>query len=268
MTEPVGLDHTFVFDARTRELTQSTIDGAPHVIDSFLVDDGLVRALDRHLRRFAMSCAARAGVQDTAVGRFALAAVEAIPSTGQWFPRLELVDLDCWRLAVRVRPAPPRRATAKVWLGAVVPSRVAPKVKGPDVATMSGLRDAARAVGADEALVCGPTGDLLETSQSNVLWWRGDVLCTVPDDACVLPGITRELVLELAAADGYEIRRERVRPAALDGLEVWLVNALHGVRSVSEWIGRPGASSMAAPGNASRALAFRRRLNATARPIR
>jgi branched-subunit amino acid aminotransferase/4-amino-4-deoxychorismate lyase len=251
-----------LFDPHTFELTPSTSTALPAVVDSFVVDEGRVRGLDRHIRRFVSSCAAWRGLDELVVREFAAAAVSAIPSTGAWFPRFELLDQREVQLALRLRPAPARRLTATLWLGRSPVARRAPRVKGPDLATLAELRDLARSAGADEAGVQAVGGLLLETSQSSLLWWRGDVLCAVPEDADALPGVTRDLLLEIAAADGYRIDRELARPGDLDGLEVWLVNALHGMRVVTEWVGAP--IRVASP---TRADHWRARLRATAKPM-
>ena len=80
-------------------------------------------------------------------------------------------------------------------------------------------------------------GHLIEGAYSSLLWWEGERLCAVPDDAPALPGITRRLVLEIAAGDGIDVRYALPTPSDLAGNEVWLVGSLHGIRAVSEWVG-------------------------------
>jgi branched-subunit amino acid aminotransferase/4-amino-4-deoxychorismate lyase len=202
------------------------------------------------------------GADEGLVRAFAARALEAIPSTGQWFPRFELLDLDDMQLALRIRPRPPLAASAKLWLAGDLAVRRAPRIKGPDLPALNALRAAARQAGADEALLRTAEGYVLESSHSNLLWWRDDALCTVPADAPALPGITRELLLEMAVAAGYEVREEWVSPPDLDGVEVWLVNALHGLRPVTEFVGAIDGSPVRAP-DAARAQAWRARLGAS-----
>lgn len=57
--------------------------------------------------------------------------------------------------------------------------------------------------GADDALMLDLHGFVAETNATNVFLVRGGGLVTPSVDAC-LPGITRAIVLELAAADGLE----------------------------------------------------------------
>ena len=91
---------------------------------------------------------------------------------------------------------------------------------------------------------------LLEGAYTSLLWWEEDTLCAVPDDAPILPGITRALLLELAPT--VELRRPA--PDDLAGRETWLVSALHGIRAVTRWVDGPQ------PGEAARAPEWQRRL--------
>jgi branched-subunit amino acid aminotransferase/4-amino-4-deoxychorismate lyase len=72
----------------------------------------------------------------------------------------------------------------------------------------------------------------------------------------MLPSVTRELLLDEAAAEGVTVRYDDVAPHDLDGLEVWAVNALHGIRPVIAWPGSPFE-----PGPAPRAESWSARLN-------
>jgi branched-subunit amino acid aminotransferase/4-amino-4-deoxychorismate lyase len=223
------------------------------VAESFLVDDGRVRGLDRHRDRFARGCAA-AGFDPAAPW----AELErALPATGRWFPRLELRADGEARVAVR--PAPPRapEVVARVFDGP--DPRREPRRKGPDLERLGALRDEAARHGAGEALLRDGDGRLLEGAYTSLLWWEDDALCAVPDDAPILDGVTRALLLALAAADGVPVRHRRPLPAELDGREVWLTSALHGVRAVTR-----GPSDCVQAGPAPRAAAWQARLEALA----
>ncbi|HJR46450.1 MAG TPA: aminotransferase class IV [Actinomycetota bacterium] len=63
--------------------------------------------------------------------------------------------------------------------------------------------------GADDALMLDLQGFVAETNATNVFLVRGGILITPSPDAC-LPGITRGIVLELAAADGLEVIERNV----------------------------------------------------------
>jgi branched-subunit amino acid aminotransferase/4-amino-4-deoxychorismate lyase len=208
--------------------------------DSWLVVDGRARAVDRHWARFTAAC-------ERDLTEFRAEVERAIPASGRWFPRVELHDDG--ELAFQVRPAPQREPTVTAWIADADPRR-APRVKGPDLERLAALRLRAQAHGAGEALIADAEGRLLEGAYTSLLWWDGDALCAVPDDAPILPGITRALLIELAG--GVELRRPA--PGELAGRETWLVSALHGIRAVTRWVG--GLE----PGEAARAAAWQRRL--------
>jgi branched-subunit amino acid aminotransferase/4-amino-4-deoxychorismate lyase len=201
--------------------------------DSWLVADGVVRAVDAHWRRFGDACL-QEGVDAEELARFRRAATAAIPAAGRWFPRVELAAAGL-RLRLRLRPAPPPALEARVAVGSPGDPRSRPRVKGPDLRLLIGLREEARAGGADELLLCDDAGALREGALSSLLWWEEEALCTTPGEH-TLPGVTRGLLLELARERGVEIRVRSPLPAELAGREVWLTSALHGIRAVSEWL--------------------------------
>ncbi len=167
--------------------------------DSWLVVDGRVRAVDRHWARFAATCGEH-GVGPDAVAALRAQVDGAVPAEGRWFPRVELrADGE---LAVRVRPAPPREPTVVAWIADVADPRRSPRRKGPDLERLAALRERAAAHGAGEAVLCDADGRLLEGAFTSLLWWEGETLCVVRDDAPILPGVTRALLVDLARERG------------------------------------------------------------------
>jgi branched-subunit amino acid aminotransferase/4-amino-4-deoxychorismate lyase len=221
--------------------------------DSWLVVDGRVRALDPPRERFAATCRAH-GVGPAALAELRSRVEGAVPSEGRWFPRLELrADGE---LAFQVRPAPPREPTVVAWVADVPDPRRAPRRKGPDLERLSALRERAAAHGAGEAVLADADGRLLEGAFTSLLWWEGETLWTVPDDAPILPGITRALLTELARERDTPLAQRRPALRELADRETWLVSALHGIRAVTRWAdGGPPA------GVRSRAAAWQRLLD-------
>ncbi|MGW6685505.1 aminotransferase class IV [Streptomyces sp. NPDC054961] len=219
--------------------------------DSWLVADGRVRALDRHRRRFAATCAGTEGAPEGLLEAFWTAMTALLPrDPGPWFPRVELERAAAdappdtvlpggHRLLLRLRPAPARGTSARVWGLPVRDPRRAPRHKGPDLDALAAVRAQAAAAAADEALLVTADGVVLEAANSSLLWWEGDALCHPAAELPVLPGVTASLLLEHAARTGVEVRPCRRRLSALAGREVWVVNALHGLRPVTAW---PGGS--------------------------
>nr|BBC27532.1 PABA synthase [Streptomyces sp. RI18] len=213
--------------------------GTVLVIDSWLVDEGRVRGLDRHAARFAAACDRFRGPGAERTDRFLRAVAEASPARGRWFPRVELVETGSGtRLRMWPRPAPPRTATVRLWTAPGPDRRRLPAVKGVDLDHLASLRAAATGAGADEALLVSAEGHVVEGATTSVVWWRGDTLCGPPPGPGLLPGITRALLGELAAAAGHQVVTERATPQDLADLPVWTLNALHGIRPVTEGLGR------------------------------
>jgi branched-subunit amino acid aminotransferase/4-amino-4-deoxychorismate lyase len=220
--------------------------------DSWLVDDGRVRAVDRHWARFAATCDER-GVTPETLAAFRAHVEHEVPAHGRWFPRIELrADGE---LAVQVRPAPPREPTVVAWIADVPDPRRSPRRKGSDLDRLAALRERAAAHGASEAMLTDGAGRLLEGAFTSLLWWEGETLCVVPDDAPILPGITRSLLIDVAHERGTPVARRRPAPAELADRETWLVSALHGIRTVTDWVGSVRA------GEAPRAATWQRALD-------
>jgi branched-subunit amino acid aminotransferase/4-amino-4-deoxychorismate lyase len=224
--------------------------------DSWLVADGRVRALARHWARFAATCAEH-GVEPEALAALRARVDAEVPADGRWFPRVELrADGE---LALQVRPAPPREPTVVAWIADVPDPRREPRRKGPDLERLAALRERAAAHGAGEAVIADADGRLLEGAFTSLLWWEGETLCAVPDDAPILAGVTRALLVELARERGTPVARRRPAPDELGGRETWLVSALHGIRGVERWAnGGPQA------GETRRAEAWQRLLDGVA----
>jgi branched-subunit amino acid aminotransferase/4-amino-4-deoxychorismate lyase len=226
--------------------------------DSWLVADGRVRAVERHWARFSAACAEH-GVGPDAIAAFRADVERAVPAQGRWFPRVELRQ----ELAVLVRPAPPREPTVVAWIADVPDPRRCPRRKGPDLDRLAALRERAAAHGAGEAVLADADGRLLEGAYTSLLWWEGETLCAVPDEAPILPGVTRALLLELAVERGTPVARRRPAPDELAGRETWLVSALHGIRAVTRW-----APAGVPAGAAQRAAAWQRLLDDTTNGVR
>ena len=233
------------------------------VADSFLVADGLVRGLDLHRARYVSSCTSAgcstaAGFWDEHVGR--------LPSFGRWFPRFELwSDPDgSLRPALQPRPAPTPGDRVRVSIHKGPDPRTNPRVKGPDLDALGVLKsEAAASVGADEVLLVDSDGIALEAAYSALAWWEDGVLCFPPADRPILPSVTAQLLRSLAATrDTETAERTRTPDELADADEVWLLNALHGIRPVHAWDAGP-----IDPVPLSRSTPWQQALTALAQPL-
>lgn len=241
-------------------------DVAPSMIevaDSWLVEEGTVRGLELHRERFLTSIP-RSRARGLEPDAFWDAAIASIPRTGTWFPRVELREqLGAPQLLFRLREAPVLQRSIVLTTHTGRDPRTHPTVKGPDLSAMIRLRTEAQTRGADEAVIVSPEGWIVEGATTSICWWQGSTLC-IPDRGLArVDGVTMRTVLALATALGIDISEERALPEDLDELEVWALNALHGIRMVTAWQGGP-PSTAEDPGRLSR---WRLRLDALRRPL-
>ncbi|RZU17181.1 aminotransferase class IV [Streptomyces sp. BK239] len=223
------------------EGTSGRASGEPLLVaDSWLLAEGRVRGFGRHRERFLRACAESGACGEPGgpgprrlVG-FWHDMTAVLPRMGEWFPRVELAA-GSLELRLRLRKAPPLGTRVRLWSAGQPDPRSVPRHKGPDLDALAGVRARAVAEGAQEALLVDASGTVLESATASVLWWEGDTLCLPPDGAPVLPGVTAGLIQERAARSAVPVAHRRRTVAELAGREVWLVNALHGIRPVTSW---------------------------------
>lgn len=114
-------------------------------------------------------------------------------------------------------------------------------------------RSEARKAGADEAILLNEHGRLAEASSSNLFVVRGGQLLTPSVGSGVLPGITREAVLELARRLGiYSAERELGFTELAEAEEAFLTNSIIEVMPLTSFAGKPVGSGR--PGETTRKL--------------
>lgn len=210
-------------------------EGALLAADSWRVIDGRVRGLERHGARFMSSVAEHRPDGE----RFFADVIAALPSRGDWFPRVELrARDDGTQLGLRLRATPPVDRSVVVAAAPHDPRRH-PLVKGPDLDALQALRVAVQPHGAGEAVILDHRGVIVEGAYSALLWWRDGVLVRPNDSLPRIPSVTGALVLAAARAAGVPLAVEDARPADLDGCELWVLSALHGLRVATEWVDGP-----------------------------
>ncbi len=101
------------------------------------------------------------------------------------------------------------------------------------------LRQQAGERGAAEAILVRD-GKAIEASSSNIFIVEQDVIVTPPKSPVMLPGITRDLVLELAAQHGLASREEDIGEQRLHAAdEVWITSSTREIVPVTRLDGRP-----------------------------
>jgi branched-chain amino acid aminotransferase len=106
----------------------------------------------------------------------------------------------------------------------------------------------AQAKGAFEPIMLNEIGEVAETASANVFLVKDGALLTPPLDAGNLPGVTRRVVLDLAAGLGVPVREE---PVAVKDLlaadEVFITSTLKEVLPVATIDGRPVGAGKPGP---------------------
>jgi branched-subunit amino acid aminotransferase/4-amino-4-deoxychorismate lyase len=127
---------------------------------------------------------------------------------------------------------------------------------------MTRLRTLAQKHGTDEAVILSTDGFVAEGTTTCLVWWRGDALCVPAPEIERVDSVTVKTLITLATALGIDVLYETVTPADLTGLEVWALNALHGIRIVTSWIDGPPTAEQ--PG---RVGDWQARLDALRKPL-
>ena len=110
----------------------------------------------------------------------------------------------------------------------------------------AGTLERAHAEGFDDALLMNEHGQLAECTSANIFLVRDGKVLTPPLTSGCLPGITRNVLLEVIPAAGYELHQEDLTPHDLaSATEVFITSTTREVAPVSfihpDW-------SFAAPG--------------------
>ena len=233
----------YLFDgARLEPVTWCST--TPHqvvVADSWRVVEGKSIAFWRHRDRFIQSARAVAPELSDSLDAFIEQTLLVIPATGEWFPRWEVVDTRHGHtLQFLHRQAPPRLSEAIVATAESDP-RQSPTRKGPDLERLMALRQSVSHLGANEAIIVSPEGEVVEGAYSSVIAWPAgrNEMWVVGGSLERIPSVTEAAVTDIAKELGISVVERRFRPEDLSGAVVWVVSALHGIRRVSQWVDGP-----------------------------
>lgn len=120
----------------------------------------------------------------------------------------------------------------------------------------------ARRTGAAEALIVDGAGNVVEGASSNVFAVQGKTLVTPPEDAGILPGITRAHVIEVARELGVPVRLEPLPLASLAGAdEVFVSSSIRELLPVVRVDGEPIGAGAPGPLTSRLHWAFRKKVN-------
>ena len=200
----------------------------PGLFETIRVRAGKVPFLARHVARITASCQ-ELGLAPPAPG--VAQRIEAHAS-GELIVRL---TVDERGERIETRPVPPVEPMRIVFSG----TRHEPyrhKATGRDIFD----RARARVVPyrADEAILLAHDGSMAEGCVTSIFFWHAGELWTPTLDLDILPGVGRGRVLEVARERGIHVNEGRFPRAAVEGLPIFLVNAVRGIMETTvhgEW---------------------------------
>ncbi len=100
--------------------------------------------------------------------------------------------------------------------------------------------DHAQSLGADEAIIRSLDGRIWEGSRTSLFLRRDRRLLTPPATGPIIPGIMRQVVIELAGGSGFAVEEADITDATVQTAdEVFLTNSVRGLITVAEWAGQP-----------------------------
>ena len=212
---------------------------AAGIFTSLLVTNGETRALADHLARLDASARHVFG--------------KGLPGTLRGDLAARLAEGPTGRLRITIRPAggplralvevaPLDQPPAEVILRPVVVDGGLGAHKWLDRRLLAELARSMDLRPDEQLLIEDADGDALETDRANLFAVTGGVLCTPPADGRLLPGVARDAVLRAASLAGLSVSVTPVSRSQLAAAsEVFVTNAVHGVRPVRSIAGSPAA---------------------------
>lgn len=212
------------------------------VYDTTLCRAGAPVALSRHLARLTRD-ASRFSLPAPREEAVRLAAASLTEATGIMQGRLRITlaagppaEPEAAPVAlITLTPLQPSRPTAGAAITAFRRNEFSPLAGCKYTACPENLlaQRAAAAAGFDEAVFLNTAGWVCEGAFSNLFAVRDGCVITPALSSGCLPGITREVILELCAAAGIPHHEQDLLPAELDSADgIFLTSSIRGVQPV------------------------------------
>ncbi|WP_126412362.1 aminotransferase class IV [Actinomyces slackii] len=192
--------------------------------------EGRVRNFDGHLRRLGLN-----GYRSNKFRNMLKAKWEVLERQGV---RSCNPIVYCSDSAIELDMRPDRPFSSSIIVDACghCDERVAPLVKGPDLAWLRSRMTISHKRGCDEGLLVDKHGFVIEGIFSSLLLVAGSVV-TIGHHPRAMRSVTVEQVADIVSDSGFrvEIESEGFSIEELLGTEVLFLNAFSGVRYVTEW---------------------------------
>ncbi len=103
----------------------------------------------------------------------------------------------------------------------------------------------ARQNGLGDCLILNQYGRIADATIANVFWIKNRVVYTPPLEEGGIAGVTRRFLLQQLPAAGYTVNEQPLTiDAMLDADEIFLTNAVRGIRAVGKCRNRSYSSSL------------------------
>lgn len=205
----------------------------PDLADSFRARFNTVRAFQLHRHRFFEDLALLDPSSDIDPDAVCAAISRELVTIPESFPRIDVVNGELW---LRIRPLPLLTTSLNVFTA----KRTLEKqhVKGPNISEYAAMN----AQHGGETILVDDLEFVVEGATTSILWWhtgdRDAAVHTVASSNRV-PSTTEQTLVRIAEHQGTTVRQASVQPSELARAEVWAVNALHGIRTVTSIDGQP-----------------------------
>lgn len=252
------------------------------ILDSYLIKDGRVVGREAHEHRFSLG-AREAGLDQWDIEAFLLRVRDELPDDGTYFPKIEVGANGALRWQLRHPPA--LRSTTELYIPTEQDQRVYPRVKGSDYDYLQQLREQARTVGADDALL-HRNGKVLEAANAAIMFFPGwkqetdsaagaagltpdkgapsdpsaapdKIALLPPEQAQVLASVTAHSSVSALHNAGWQVHRGVLSLAEALETPAWVGSSLHGWTRLTAWrtdAGRRQAVAAPDPTSINRAL--------------
>ena len=89
--------------------------------------------------------------------------------------------------------------------------------------------------GYDDAIILNTKDEITETSCNNIFWVRGKSIFTPSPSCGLLPGVTRDIVINMASELGYDVNERKYKlPYLLNCDFAFMTNSLNGILYVNK----------------------------------
>lgn len=257
----MGIDQKLIFDGRFINTEEAVI---PAVSRGLMYGDGCFETLrsyhgnflhlEKHLQRFSQGAIFLGfKLPDFFLGDQLKSSIVKLLQENELLEKDAVIRFQLWRKGGRgydvVEPSPAHFTVTASALPTVkdsvtlafVDTRRIPEASLPSEYKLSNninyITAAREASGkeADDALMLTIGDYISETTIANLFWTKDDIIYTPSEDCDLLPGITRNVLINICRKIGFNVKEGKYTPREImDAEAVWMCNSVREIVSVSQ----------------------------------